>query len=571
MQRQQISANKLHPNLVMDIFFLTLFLGVFYFAFLGSYPLFTPDEGRYSEVAREMVATGDYITPRVNGVAFLDKPILYYWLQATAIFLFGVKEWALRLFPALLGVIGCLMTYLCGRQLFNRRTGLLSALILATSPLYFSGAHYANLDLEIAVLISCTLLSFITAIHSEGNTRHILLYAAYLFAALAMLTKGLIGVAFPAMIIGAWIVLLWRWELLKSIHLPTGVLLFIAIVSPWYFLVQRANPEFFHFFFVTQQVSRFLSAAEFNNKTPGWFYAPVVLIGFFPWMIFIFQAIATACLNVYRQRLQHTIELYLLLWIVIIFSFFSIPHSKIMTYILPIFPALALLTGKFLADSWDNAKAIGIRFGIVNLMMVGNLLAGVLLIPILYPADHLTPSLQPYLLAIAIILFSSAFSSLGTLRSEKLLPFFLLTFACSALCLLTLVLSANQLNQNTAKPLIITLQSKLTPQDEVVNYYKFYQDVPIYLERRITLVADWKSPVIAQKDNWVRELWYGMPFQNTDEWLIEEKTFWKRWHSNKRVFTFVNDNYLQQFKSKAKHYFLVDQYNDISLFSNRAI
>ena len=564
------SIKNTRHSWAIDLLGLAVVFGVFYFLYLGSYPLFTPDEGRYSEVAREMVATGDYITPRVNGVAFLDKPILYYWLQAAAIYVFGVNEWAVRFFPALIGIIGCLVTYACGRQLFNRRTGMLSALILASSPLYFSGAHYANLDLEIAVFISCTLLCFITALQTIAKARTWLLFSAYTFAALAMLTKVLIGVAFPAMIAGAWIILLWRWTLLKKIHLVAGIILFIALVLPWYILAQRANPEFLHFFFVTQQVTRFLSGAEFNNQLPIWFYAPVVLIGFFPWVIFLVQAISTALKQVWRNRQQHAVELYLLLWIVIIFTFFSIPHSKIISYMLPIFPALALLTGKFISDHWENAQQASIRLGIVIFTVTGSLLGWLLLRLAFYPIENLSLGLRPYLIAIAMTFIISVLASLCTLRNKKLISLFSVAISCSAVSLLTLTLSATQLNQNTAKPLIIVLKTVIKPEDEVANYYKFYQDVPIYLERRITLVADWQSPTILQKDNWIRELWFGMAFQKTDEWLINENTFWQRWHGSKRMFTFVNDNYLDQFKAGAKKYYLIGKYNDILLFSNRA-
>ena len=133
-----LATYKMQPKRqwAIDIIFLALLFGFFYAFWIGSYALFTPDEGRYSEVAREMVTSGDYITPRLNGVAFLDKPALYYWLQASAIHLFGLKEWALRFWPAALGILGCLMTYTAGFLLFNRRTGILAAIILATSPLY---------------------------------------------------------------------------------------------------------------------------------------------------------------------------------------------------------------------------------------------------------------------------------------------------------------------------------------------------------------------------------------------------------------------------------------------------
>src|SRR5476651_843718 len=115
-----VQATFTKRSYLSDIFLLAVVFTAFYVLWLGSYPLFNPDEGRYSEVAREMVATGDYVTPRVNGVAFLDKPVLYYWLQAVSIHLFGVKEWALRFFPALFAVMGCLLTYAAGRLAFDR-------------------------------------------------------------------------------------------------------------------------------------------------------------------------------------------------------------------------------------------------------------------------------------------------------------------------------------------------------------------------------------------------------------------------------------------------------------------
>ena len=132
---------------VFDLLWLSLGLG-FIFLFFGSdHALFNPDESRYSEIAREMLASGDFITPRLNDLVFFDKPILYYWLQAFSMKWFGINEWALRFFPAVFGVIGCLCLYLTGYAMFSRKTGVYSALILASSPLYFFASHYANMDL----------------------------------------------------------------------------------------------------------------------------------------------------------------------------------------------------------------------------------------------------------------------------------------------------------------------------------------------------------------------------------------------------------------------------------------
>lgn len=550
-----------------DLLFLSMLISLFYTLWLGNYPFFTPDEGRYSEVAREMVATGDYITPRVNGVAFLDKPVLYYWLQAAAIQLFGVKEWAIRLFPALLGIFGCLMTYICGRRLFSRRTGFISALILATTPLYFGGAHYANLDLEVAVFISSTLLCFITGIFSTGKTRSFFLFSAYIFAAMAFLTKGLIGFAFPGIIALCWIIILKRWQDFKTAHLGKGITLAIILVLPWYILAQQANPQFLHFFFVTQQVTRFLSTAEFNNPTPFWFYFPVVLVGFFPWTIFLFQAGYHSIRNPWKEKAKHPVELFLLLWLVIVMTFFSIPRCKMIGYILPVFPALALLVGNYLAQVWEQ-KRISSH---ILLTTCGLLLGIIIPIVVHYSSLEIPAHLIPYLYALAIIYLATALISLLLLKKSKVLPLFVLCCLCSITLLFTVVLGAKHVNTNSTKPLVMNLKNILQPQDEVAHYYKFYQDVPLYLEKRVTLVANWNAPDIANNDNWVRELWFGMPFQKTDDWLIDKDKFWQRWNSDKRMFVFLSANYFSHFQQHAKKCYIVGEHNRIMLVCNKPL
>ena len=461
------------------------------------------------------------------------------------------------------------MTYVCGRHLFNRRTGLVSAIVLATSPLYFGSAHYANLDLEVAVLISCTLLCFMTALKENNPYRNHFLFATYLFAALAVLTKGLIGIAFPSMIAGSWIILLWRWNAFKQIHLMKGILLFLMIVLPWYILVQKANPEFLHYFFVTQHFTRFLSAGEFNNKTPFWFYLPIVLAGFFPWTIFLIQALSRHLRKVLTDRKKNAASLFLLLWLAIIFVFFSIPHSKIIGYILPVFPALALLVGQYLSDQWETAQQRGIYWALVNFIVLSFILATLLFLLPKSGWIDVSPAIAPYSTVIAVTFLASAMGSLLFIKKDKLLPLFLICVSCNVIMLPVLVLGATHLNQNSAKPLAIYLKTTALPQDEVITYFKYYQDVPLYLGRRVTIVADWNSPTIPYRDNWRRELWIGMAFQKTDDWLINEKTFWQRFEGKKRVFVLLNENYFGQFKAQAKHYFILGRYNDIMLISNK--
>lgn len=544
-----------------DSLMIALLLAAFYFIWLGSYPYFTPDEGRYSEVAREMLASGDFITPRVNGVAFLDKPVLYYWLQAAAMRAFSISEWSIRLFPALYGILGCIAVYLAARRLYGRRTGILSALILATSPLYFGASHYANLDLEVAVLISISLLSFITATEASQRTRFWFFMNAYLFASLACLTKGLIGIAFPVMIIGLWILLLSRWKLLIQMYLPAGIILFAVITVPWFILVQRANPEFLHYFFVTQQVSRFVSAGEFNNKAPLWFYLPVILVGFLPWCAFMLQAIAARI-----RSLRSAPDLFLLLWVFIIVAFFSIPSSKTASYILPIFPALAILTGKYFADAWEQ-RPDSVRTGMLAIILL-NLLIAVLIFKLPHHWADMPHRFTEALFASGIELAVAAIFIILYRTHLRTAGIFYACFITSALMLLTLSFGAKHLDMNSAKPLAQQLKPMLQPGDTVVNYFKFYQDLPLYLDRTMILVANWEASDIHERDNWVRELWYSMPFQKTDKILLDEPAFWKRWDSKEHVYVFLNVNYFKQFLQHGSNYHLVGRHRDILLMKN---
>jgi 4-amino-4-deoxy-L-arabinose transferase-like glycosyltransferase len=550
----------------IDIIFMALLFGFFYALWIGSYALFTPDEGRYSEVAREMVASGDYITPRLNGVAFLDKPALYYWLQASAIQWFGLKEWALRFWPATLGILGCLLTYTTGYVLFNRRTGILAAIILATSPLYYGAAHYANLDLEVAVLISNALLFFLLGIHyTSTRWRTPLLLAAYTFAGFAFLTKGLIGIVFPAMIITAWIIILNRWKTLTQIRLFTGLTLFIAMVTPWYYLVQLANPEFLHFFFVTQQVTRFLTKATFNSQAVFWFYAPIVLMGFMPWSIFVIQAITFHIKRIWQNCQAHQNELFLLLWFVLVFIFFSIPKSKTVGYILPVFAPLALLSACYLNHYWDKASphVMKVFIGLSTLIAIACFAI---------PHTHtiqLENGFSFYLNLTGILFLLAGCFTFFCLKKSSTHAFFNILTLTACLFLLTLIASTQIINSKTIKPLALQLKTQLKPGDEVATYFKYYQDLPIYLERRITIVADWHANDIQYNDNWLREMWYGMPFQDTSKWLIEENDFWQRWNSNKRLFTFMNSSYFKDFSKKAHdHVFKIGEYNNVVLVSN---
>lgn len=566
-----------------DLFFIAISLIFFYALWIGSYPLFTPDEGRYSEVAREMIVTGDYITPRLNGIAFLDKPILYYWLQASAIHLFGLKEWSLRFWPALMGIMGSIVVYITGRILYNRRTGIVSAVILATSPLYFGASHYTNLDLEVSVLISNALLFFIAAMNIPSQrTRTLLLILAYIFSAFAALTKGLIGIAFPTMIIGTWILILNRWNILLQMRLIIGLSLFIIITAPWYILVQEANPQFFNYFFVLQQFSRFLTKADFNNRTTLWFYAPIVITGFLPWTCFLFQALFQQIKSIWQDKQKYSSELFIIIWLVVIFTFFSIPKSKTIGYILPIFPALSLIVGNYLSKHWNNFKNPGIRCGIFLFIAMSLILATLFLAEPMTKFLHIELRLLPYLMIAGIILSVAALSTYILFRSHQFTRLFCCITLAVSLFLLCIISCASIINHKTAKPLANIITTSIKPNDEVITYYRYYQDLPIYLQRRITVVANWHSDDIAKYDNWQRELWYHMNYIDSSAWLIEKPELIAKWNGEKRLFLLITSDvypiFMRQMRAHhttAKSYLLGSyNFNDqdmILLVSNKQV
>lgn len=555
---------KAIPFYVIDILILAVLLGIYYAIDIGNYPLFTPDEGRYSEIAREMFVSKDFITPHLNGVVFLDKPILYYWLQVSAIKWFGLKEWALRFWPAFFGVLGAILTYFAGLKLFNRRTGILGAICLATSPLYYGAAHYANLDLEVSVLISGSLIFSLLAIKEPVKRRHFFIIA-YIFSSFAILTKGLIGIVFPMLIIGSFILCTRRFYLIKSLQIGTGFCIIMLLAAPWYILAQYANPTFFHYFFLTQQFSRFLAHEGFNNQTPLWFYLPIIVIGFVPWSLFIIQSI---CLKMQKNATE---VLFLLLWISIILLFFSIPTSKTVGYILPIFPALSLLIARYFDTIWHK-QFLGFLLGII-FFAVASIFFQIVISHLkhrLYSIDKIIVMSFPFLhfMVIFSLLISMIFLFLLFLKKSSRIYILFLTL-WAVLLTMTIIFAASVVNQRSIKPIALYLEKHATENSIVVCYFKYYQDLPLYIKHKVIVVENWNDKNIMKHDNWLRELSYEINLQKNKNVLLTEPQFWQQWFSSKRVYVLLSKNKYPHFAAKAhaKIHFIM-QVNDVLLLSN---
>lgn len=563
---------------LVDLSLLALLIGLFYAGSLGSHPLTVPDEARYSEVAREMVESGDFITPKYNGLIFFDKPPLFYWLQASAIKAFGVTEHALRFWPMVFGVFGCLIIYTVGRLLYSRRTGLIAAAALATTPLYFFASHYANLDLEVAVWVSGALFAFITAMAYQGWPRRSLLWIAYLFSALAVLTKGLIGIAFPIIIIGAWIVLGKNWRVLKNMCLVSGLCLFTLIAAPWFWLVQTQNPEFLYYFIYIQHISRFVGH-QFNNSAPTWFYLPIIVAGILPWTVFLPETLRQNVVAMWQQGKPYGKELYLLLWPLLIFLFFSIPNSKLIGYILPVIPPLILLISAA-CDQWWQTQGNptlqkcfiigGLFFGLLTSLLLALPHTQVIFFHIMLSNYHYAIILD-YVLA---GLFCLGMLLLFCLHRRRFDYNFLimLTIIGAALCLVLKNLSI--VTTETSLPLIAKIRPLLQPDDEIVAYHRFYYDLPIYTGHRITAVNyRWDDPAIRNKDSWKAAFLFALDHQSAaQDWVITDPVFWDRWNSGKRMWVFLKLDATAIFQKRAgKRFVLVGGDGKVVLVTNGAM
>ena len=542
-----------------DALLLAVLLAVFFGFELGGRALWHPDEGRYSEIPRAMVASGDYVTPRLNGVKYFEKPALFYWMQAGSIKLFGVNEWALRLWPALLALAGCLAVYGAGRKLFGRRAGLIAAIVLATSPLYYLLARIITLDMAVSVLLTGALLSFLLGVREPpGRTRSLYLYAFYALCAAATLTKGLIGIVIPAMVIGAWIVLLWDWRLLRAIHLPTGLLLFFVLAAPWHVLAARANPEFAQFYFIHEHFQRYLTTAH-GRYQPWWFFAPVLVLGVLPWIGLVFPALRAAWPG-WRARREHREEIFLLLWIGLVFAFFSASGSKLIPYILPLLPPLALLLGRYLAPAEPAPEPKGLRSGfwlfLVATAALGAYLAMELSRRPQAQADVLRLGSGAYLMLAGLLLVALAHFFLGRLATVTR-PLAVLA-AGAALLVLALGAALPVLDDKySVKALALELKARLLPADEVIILRAYYQDLPVYLARRITVV-DWKG-----------ELEFGASQQDVSGWMIGEAEFHRRWQSPNTVYMITERKNLDWLRAQGLPHRILKATGDNVLLSNR--
>lgn len=511
-----------------DSLWLTIGIGFFYFLFLGSRALNVPDEARYSEIPREMVATGHYLVPHLDYIIYFEKPDLFYWLQSLSIKLFGLSEWSMRFWVCTLGVLTCLAAYLAGRKLFDRATGLYSALILASSLLFYLMSHYITLDMPISFFLTISLLTFIIgANESHKQKRRLYIYTAAAIAALAVLTKGLIGIAFPCMIIGLWVLLLNQWKLLTKLYIPSALLVFALVAVPWHLLMAKAQPGWAYFYFITQQFTRY-ATENAGRYQPIWFFIPFIIVGLFPWIIFLPQAIKDIWPR-WQQRKKFSNELFLLIWGVAIFIFFSLSDSKLIPYIVPVFPPLAILLGRYLArvDQGKIKAQFNRHFWI--LIFIGMIVAlGFFIVPLttVLPNPYIA---YLHVTMVNIVLIVMVFFANKCYRQFGLRKACIALLTGMAILLPMVNLSIAHIDDRSIKPLALKIRPILKPSDVILDYHHYFQDLPFYLRRRVVII-DWRN-----------ELTFGMHHQDVSAWVWTLPQFLERWSTPSTLFGLCND------------------------------
>lgn len=451
-------------------------------------PLAHPDEGRYSEISREMAASGDWVTPRLNGIKYFEKPPLQYWASAAAFRLFGESPFTARIYTALAGLLALAAVGYTARRLAGPDAALLAVGVLLSSPYFLGMGGVVTLDMGLTAWTTVAVCAFLLAAAGPPGERRRWTLLAWAGMALAVLSKGLIGIVFPAAAVFLHCLVHRDWRLLARLEWARGGALFLAITVPWFVLVSAANPEFPRFFFVHEHFERFLTKSH-RREEPWWYFWPILFAGFLPWML----ALVPAAVEGWRREAAAAgfpWRRFALLWSGFILLFFSASGSKLPAYLLPVFPVFALVLGEWLARAEPRRlwKMVAI---VVPLLVVAIALA--------WGAPErarnawtreLYAAARPWILSgLAVLAVALAAAALKLRAGRKAGA--LAAIVAASLLFIDFVedgyerLAPRQSGFQVAE----TIRREAPPEARVYSVGLYDQTVPFYLGRTVTLVA----------------------------------------------------------------------------------
>ena len=449
--------------LTLSVLFLLLL------AFAAWRPLALPDEGRYGEVGRWMLQSGDWLVPRINGIPFFHKPPYLYWLEAASMAVFGAHAWAARLVPALHAGLMLLALYLSARHLASEVVARRAVWMLGSSLSFLLGGQYVNHDMVVAAWIGVAIWCFALAFMHGDKPHAALARWGFVACALGVLSKGLIGVALPGLVLLVWLVSTGQIRKVFGLPWVSGLALFVIIAVPWFWITELRFPGMLDYMFGKHQIGRF-SATSFNNRQPWWFYGACLVLLLFPWVFFaINQGLAqvvrskTATLLIAKNGLALC-----WLWLLAIMVFFSFPSSKIIGYALPVMPPLALLA----ALGWEEA-VLRLKLG--------------------------APAQRRWFAGLCL-------ASLGLAAAAN-------------------VAAARFTNQYGAKDVAQALEAAGgKPSDTVYQLGDFAYDLPFYRQasQPMVVIQDWPALRERRSDDWQNELLDGAKFDKASAHVLQE-------------------------------------------------
>lgn len=517
-------------EILKDILVVSLLCGIFFGCDLGNHPLAAPDGARYAEIPREMVVTGDYVTPRLNGIKYFEKPPLFYWLQAASIKALGTNELSVNLTNMLLALGTVILIYLTSRILYGRLAGFLATAVYATSALVFALTRVVTLDVALTFFLTGTLTTFILATSKPpGRKRRILLAAAYFFVGCAVMTKGLVGMLFPGIIMGAWLIIAKEWRNWRDYYLIDGLIIFLLVTLPWHILVQLRNPEFFKFYFIEQHFLRYFTDYA-HRQQKWWFFPSLLLAGLYPWVTFLPQTLINSIKKL-GQQIHAKQTILLLFWSATIYLFYSFSNSKLIPYILPIFPSLAMLLSHYLAEIYHNQKSL-VTDGAFYALVILNITLAMAAVAAIFIMDFSKHAITAQnLMTVSALMLISGLLLFYYYRTRGIALGLVTIAITTSLIWLYISPKISTINRKSIKPLIVTLQKNLQPGNEVICYGNYYQDLPFYLGRIVTVA------------NFVGELEFGMKHQDVQSWMINKEAFYERWREERTIYMIISENH----------------------------
>lgn len=454
------------------------------------HPLWEVDDARYAEVPREMHESGNWLTPSLNYVDYVEKPPLIYWLGAASYRLFGVSEAASRVPLALLSVLGMLGVWWLGSWLYSKEVGLTAGILLGTCAEYSALSHMITPDMALSVaLLWATGLILRCLRHPQDRWAAGLAWVAI---GVAFMSKGLIAIVLP----GVWtgLLLFFFPQLRKGLRpllCSWGLPIFLLLLWLWFYAMEVANPGFFHHFIIEQHFQRFLDTGNYNRRAPWFFFIAVNLGGTLPWTPLMVLATLAPLIGWKRSDAR---DRQLALWVAVIFMFFSISSSKLITYILPLFAHQALL-GARLAARLDADRIMRRKVGTFAASLAVLFVFAAVIAPAVLKFIPLSVELPPAFLAtgISILLCLGASQFLlaraaSSGRTRAVMPKrALLALAITALLL---VGSRHLIDEFSARKLSLDINSRIsrlapgTPV-KLISYNHYLHGVPFYTGRPV--------------------------------------------------------------------------------------